>query len=519
MKKKFYLNFLLVGCCIIFFGFALVYGEMLDKPDPPPVSSELVDNKKTNNSIAPEGEELGTDVLEKARELNERGASKHQKEFRPGHVSPRELANYLTETDNGFVIQLPSYTNVPTPTIDNGKLLVSGGFGSVDFFAFDAFDGDLNWAIALDDDGPSSAVVEDGIVVFNTESCTIFAVKEETGDLLWSYWLGDPLMSTPTIAGGKVFTAYPASVNMGYSKENPDLKATHGLICIDLHSGDIIWQKWIDGDIMSAPVAKDGELFVTTFPGTFFKFQQEDGKLLTARKTRATSAPVIYGDQLFLSRRSDKIEGAVEESISSVDIKAEKIQRNLANKPAPYLDKDVQANADYKSTSVEYDAGNGFAGGAPEASGWYEAEDNIGQGNVSSLQAFQGSRVLHFDDRIYSTMGDELVCTKPKTGEICWEMDLDGDLKKKGGFMGTPPIVAGNRILIATITGDIILIDPVSGSEVERFSTGEPIRSQPVVNEGWIYAATQTGKIVAINTNDAAITGWPMWGGNSAHTN
>ena len=116
-------------------------------------------------------------------------------------------------------------------------------------------------------------------------------------------------------------------------------------------------------------------------------------------------------------------------------------------------------------------------------------------------------------------MGDEIVSSTAESGEICWEKKLDGELEKQGGFMGTPPILAGNKILVATLAGDIVLYDPVSGKELNRYITGEPIRSQPVVDNGWIYAGTQTGKIVAINTNDEAITGWPMWGGNSAHTN
>ena len=194
MKNQGYLNFLLVAGCILFFGFAIVYGEMLSKPDPPPIEKSIPDNKITPGQIGPEGDDLGEDVLVKAREMNEEGSLKHAKTFKSGHVTPTDLINYITHTENGFVIQLPSYTNVPTPTIAEGKLLVSGGFGSVDFYSFDSQDGELNWAIELADDGPSSAVVEDDIVVFNTESCTIFAVSLKTGEMLWSYWLGDPLM-------------------------------------------------------------------------------------------------------------------------------------------------------------------------------------------------------------------------------------------------------------------------------------------------------------------------------------
>jgi hypothetical protein len=79
---------------------------------------------------------------------------------------------------------------------------------------------------------------------------------------------------------------------------------------------------------------------------------------------------------------------------------------------------------------MNYDAGNGFAGGAPANSGWQQASYNIGQSNVSSLQAFQGSRVLHHQGRNFATMGDTLACvptqrqaryTGGKTSKAIWK--------------------------------------------------------------------------------------------------
>ena len=44
------------------------------------------------------------------------------------------------------------------------------------------------------------------------------------------------------------------------------------------------------------------------------------------------------------------------------------------------------------------------------------------------------------------------------------------------------------------------------------------MRSQPVAVDGWIYVGTEDGRLVAIDTKDASLTGWPMWGGNAART-
>ncbi len=47
--------------------------------------------------------------------------------------------------------------------------------------------------------------------------------------------------------------------------------------------------------MMSAPVAVDQELYVTSFGGTVYKFNQADGNIVSATRSRATSAPVISG--------------------------------------------------------------------------------------------------------------------------------------------------------------------------------------------------------------------------------
>lgn len=470
-------------------------------------------------------------------------------DFRKGHVTEKAISDYLQTRDTGFEIQLPRIGMTPSPTIYKGTVYVSGGFGSKEFYAFDAQTGAIKWAIGLDDDGPSSAVVVDDIVVFNTESCTLFAVKAETGEMLWSYWLGDPLMSTPTIADGKVFTAYPArGIQSGYNSSSNNfiqqqiqqipvpaqapqanstqdspaeklrLQGTHVLIAFDLKSGEILWQKWIDGDIMSAPVAETEALYVTTFPGTIYTFNPATGDILSAHATRATSAPVIVGGEIFMSQRADSSGQPVQESISKVNKQFAGQSRGYS-KQAQYLDHDIQSQSAYKQEALDYDAGNGFGSGAPANSGWDKASANIGQSNVSSLQAYQGSRILNQAGRNYATMGDEMVCTDAQSGAVLWKKPLKGDLELAGGFLATPPISLADMILIATLEGDLILSNAESGKEIKRYTTGEQIRYQPVVDQGRIYVSTMKGKIICIDTGDPRLTGWPTWGGNPAHTN
>jgi outer membrane protein assembly factor BamB len=144
---------------------------------------------------------------------------------------------------------------------------------------------------------------------------------------------------------------------------------------------------------------------------------------------------------------------------------------------------------------------------------------NVGQANVSTMQAFQGSRPLLYGDALFNCMGDEIVCTNPTDGKTRWSVKLNGDLEKQGGHLAAPPAAAGGSIFISTLEGNVIQMELEKGKVEKTWKVGAPIRSQPAIEGGRIYVGTQDGKVICINTGDARLTGWSTWGGNAAHTN
>lgn len=492
------------------------------------------------------------DVLAEVTAMNGPHAAKPPTGWRKGHVSKLEFdRKAIKTTKQGFEIQMAARSAIPTPTVHDGKLFVGGGFNSKQFHAFDARSGKLLWAVTLDDDGPSSAVVDDGVVVFNTESCTIFALDANTGRMLWSWWLGDPLTSTPTIANGRVFTSYPARGGGGApqqmnglhhlpqqvapQKSSPVLQqqptpipmpeatakappSSHALAAFDLKTGKVLWQRWIDSDVMSASVASGDELHAATFSGTTYVFDQQSGEIRSARRSRATSAPVIDGGEVYYTHRSDKDGEDAREAIAQVGRASGQLQKQMNPKKAGYLDQKVQSKSGYADESLSQDAGNGFGGGAPAAANPQASLSNVGQGNVSSMQAFQGSRIVRWGDNNYNVMGDEIVGTDPRSGKVLWSRKLRGDLEQVGGSLGTAPAAAGKHLFVATLEGKVMQIRADDGKTVREFSVGSPVRFQPAIVDGRIYVGTQDGRIVCLDTGDRSLTGWSTWGGNAAHT-
>ncbi len=573
---------------------------------PRPPASQAPAAPKFGPPVAGLRERPGPDVLAEARQMNSATHPVPAK-FASAVTTPIEEFDdaAIVKTERGFTIRLPSQSPVATPAVRDGRLYVSGGFSSNDFYCFHAQTGKFLWGVRLDDDGPSAVVLDDDSIILNTESCTIFVLDARTGKLRWGHWLADPLMSVPTAAHGRVFTTYPATATSA-AGDNPfadDAKttskatsapptATHALACFDKKTGETLWQRWIDGECISAPVAADNVLYVATYAGTLYEFNQRDGRILAARRLKATSAPVVAGTAVYYSRRTDgKSKGAVREAIARFD-RATGLEQYLAcDHRAPYLNWRVQAKSKAVSAAAGFEAANGIMGGmgggmmgggmsggsAASGSGMFAVADDpqaeptppgnnsnaeaptsepppaepsnppaaepddpflvdasqleplaasqrqaaglIGQGNVSTLQSYHGSRVLPLGDRNVSCMGDAVVCLAASSGKLLWSLPLEGDLAAEGGSLAAPPVLAGKHLLVATLVGDVLEIDPRTGKIVETYEIGSPLRFPPVVDKGWIYAATQKGELVAVNTGKPELTGWNMWFRDAAHSN
>jgi outer membrane protein assembly factor BamB len=463
----------------------------------------LLSTARAENRPAASGE----DVRAEALRANAAPFAKPPAGFAKGTVEPKKLpAGALRPTPGGFEIELPSGAPIPSPAVHQGVLVTSGGFHSREVHGFDAQTGAPLWSIGLSDDGPSTPACAQGVCVWNTESCTIFAVEVRTGKLLWSHYLGDPQLSAPAIGGERVFTVYPARA------EAQPPGASHVLAAFELRTGKLLWQRWIDGDAISAPVSAEGEVHVSSMAGTLYRFRESDGEILAARRVRATSAPTVAEGEVYYAKRAEDGGAKPEESLVREHKAALRPRLESARKRAPYLDPAVQRRSALASKGKQLDASNGFASGAPESAKAGLAEANIGQASVATLQAFQGSRILKQGKLGVATMGDEVVATDTESGRPLWKEKLSGDLAGSGGFLAAPPVAAGGRVLVGTLHGELRLLDAASGKLERSFAAGAPIRSQPVVEGGWIYVGSDDGRVIGIRTGDATLTGWPQWG-------
>jgi hypothetical protein len=81
-----------------------------------------------------------------------------------------------------------------------------------------------------------------------------------------------------------------------------------------------------------------------TFGGSVYRLDPKTGEFLSARQSRATSAPAIASGNMHFSALADKAGGRAHEALATEKGKA---ARKLQEKHAKYLDKEIQQKAAY----------------------------------------------------------------------------------------------------------------------------------------------------------------------------
>ncbi len=471
------------------------------------VSRNTLDGAKTK----------GFSITAEVKRLNSDTSLNFLNQFPSGHVSKATLKKYLSKNEDGYTLSFNSKSAISTPTIANDRVFTSGGFGSTEFYAFDLKTGKLDWGINLHDDGPSSAVCSDSLIFFNTESCTIFAINQFSGKQAWSLWLGDPLQSTPAYSDGFLYTAYP-DLRMKAKAEEKGMNAlaTHPLACLNAKDGSIVWQRWLDGDVMISPVVHDGFVYVTTNPGTVYKLDKADGNIIAAMALRATSPPSLFDKKVYLTKRTDT-DGPAKESVVVLSQDSLGFVKVFHEVDAPHVDQKIQSRSSYARQAKNMDAGNGFGAGAPITSGATYAATNIGRSSVSSIQQFQPSTVLCDKGKSFTLMGEILYCLDPINEAVLWSHQFDGDIRKSGGSLACTPILSTDHIVTVSLNGMVLVFEMETGEIVLSKQINKQVRASPVMKDGLLLIPTTTGEIVSIATGIEELDGWPMLMKNSAH--
>ncbi|NOQ94448.1 MAG: outer membrane protein assembly factor BamB [Methylophaga sp.] len=183
-----------------------------------------------------------------------------------------------------------------------GGGLVLIGTQEGEIIALDEMQGTFKWKKKLSSEvlAPPKAAMD--VVVARTADGRITGLSVADGQVLWSYQRTVPLLSLrgasePVIADDKVISGY----------------ANGKLVALSILDGNVIWEKSVAVprgrteldrlvDIDSAPVIKDGIVYVVAYHGRLAALSLESGRILWTRDMSSRSGlDVESGDSVYVS--------------------------------------------------------------------------------------------------------------------------------------------------------------------------------------------------------------------------
>jgi hypothetical protein len=161
-----------------------------------------------------------------------------------------------------------------------------------------------------------------------------------------------------------------------------------------------------------------------------------------------------------------------------------------------------------------------------------QAAQNLGQGTVNGVWAYQGSKPFFYRGRLYASMGDTLVCVDPKSEKVLWKKRFHAPKEKAAkNVKGTakeeelldttisPPALCNGKAFLGTTYGEVVCLSAEKGETLwqARLGQSESISFQPAVAGGHVYVSTESGDLFGLETGDPKDDGWLMWGANAEH--
>ena len=435
-----------------------------------------------------------------------------------------EPASFNTpDGKTGWVLRLPGNRPIATPAYADGMLFVGGGYGSHEFYAVDADTGKIIWKIQTGDDGPTAAVVADGMVAFNTESCTLVIVDERRGRVIWQEWLGDPLMSQPGIDKGVLYMAHPAATGRApkpteFHPRPATPGGSHRLLAAELSTGRHIWEQEIAGDVITAPVISDGTVYFTTLAGISYALNAADGSVVWVKANAATSAPVVANGQLYETRKEQAGKKTME-GLARVDAKKGEARDKelLAESAADYLKSGNGGGVGLAAPKAkELDSSVGFSA-APVTAQLAVANDAVGVNSVVGAWAYQGSRAALSKGQILNAQGNYINSVRASDGKQSWQTEVVGAHSAASGQVFSPPAVGRDYLYLAGAAGYLVSVRQSDGGVAFSYAMKAPIAFQPALAKGNVYAGTADGRLICLKTGNKDADGWYAWGGNSQH--
>ncbi|WP_137679665.1 PQQ-binding-like beta-propeller repeat protein [Aurantiacibacter suaedae] len=332
----------------------------------------------------------------------------------------------------------------------------------------------------------AAPVVADGMVFVVDTSAVVHAFDAQTGAKRWEH---------PIVVSGDL---QDATFGGGAAYDNGRIYATNGVgdvVALNAADGTEIWRVKPSGPLRGAPTVAFNSVFVMTQDNQIFALASADGAV-EWQDSAATGQAGVFGVAAPAAGQ-----GTVVAGYSSGELIAYRYEngRNLWSDALARTSISTQVG-----TLTDVDADPIIDGGRVYA---------LGQGGrMAAYELTTGQRIWELTlagistpsvvgEWVFTLTDDSrILAIQRNTGRIRWVKQLDRWRKPKdreGPIFWTGPVLANNKLWIASSQGEVRTVDVMSGEDTLYTELKEGVSLPPVVANQTLYILDDSGRITA----------------------
>ncbi len=329
-------------------------------------------------------------------------------------------------------------------------------------------------------------VVAAGRVFTMDSQDVITAFDAQSGKRLWRFDPQPEKARDQTYGGGIAAAGDRVFLATGYGQA----------LALDAATGKEIWRKSLGAPSHGAPTVADGRVFTLTVDNQLQVLAADDGRVLWTHNgipepaaLLGAASPAIEGDVVVVPYTSGELFGLRVENgrvLWSDNLATAQplgaLNSIAAVRGQPVIDRDRVFAVSNSGLMVAIDLRTG---------------DRVWEQDIGGTHAPWAA-----GDYVYVVANDNaLACLRRSDGKVRWVRDLprfEDEKKKKNNLSWSGPVLAGDRLIVISSTGEALSISPYTGAPLGRTEFDDPVFVTPAVADKTLYVLTDAADLIAL---------------------
>jgi outer membrane protein assembly factor BamB len=315
----------------------------------------------------------------------------------------------------------------------------------------------------------------------------VTAIDAASGKRVWENQLkaANPQWDEYTVGGGLAITGEKLIVASGFAY----------VTALNLADGKEIWHRRVDSPLSSSPAILGNRAFLTSTNNDFYAVDTDTGEVVWNDQALSETARVLSSPS-----------PAVNQDILAVGYSSGELIAYLPANGRRLWTDTLTSTGRYTPLSVI----NDIAGKPTIQDGIVYVASH--SGILTAIDARLGTRLWSktFGSRQGPVIGGDylyVVGTNSKVaafnkidGKLAWVRGLPEfkDNNKENRIVWTGPLLASDRVVIASSEGDVIALSPQNGETLADIKLGQAVYIEPIAASGKIFVLTDQAQLVAI---------------------